>query len=149
MIDHEACFKRLINNRCSLSLKRTELKFNKKLFTEMKNAAVQVDIPEKSVLNRSTNVNLPAAEKEKKGLFVIGQKVEEELTISGNTVGVQVEIGKSFLKNRNDIALSTENLSKRNHKKTARIGTIMLHNENNFLNRGDILHSALRMFNKR
>ena len=56
---------------------------------------------------------------------------------------------RAFLRNRNEMAVSTESLSRRAPKKTARIGTIMLHNENNFLNRGDILHSALRMFNKR
>lgn len=58
-------------------------------------------------------------------------------------------MAKIFLKNRNEIALSSDSLSKRTAKKTARIGTIMLHNENNFLNRGDILHSALRMLSKK
>jgi hypothetical protein len=32
LIDPDSCFKRLITNRCSLSLKRTDLKFTKKLF---------------------------------------------------------------------------------------------------------------------
>jgi hypothetical protein len=41
-------------------------------------------------LNRSTNINLPEKDKEKKGLWVVGQKMEEELTISANSVGVQV-----------------------------------------------------------
>ncbi len=99
---------------------------------------------ERGVLGRSSAGNVPA-----QGLCIWGQKMEEEVVVSGCSVGLQVEMARAFLRNRNEMALSTENLSRRAPKKTARIGTIVLHNENNFLNRGDILHSALRMLHNR
>ena len=40
-------------------------------------------------------------------------------------------------------------MTKKVLKNTTRISTIVLHNENNFLNRGDILHKALKMLNNR
>jgi hypothetical protein len=99
----ESC-KRAVIARCSLALKRTDLRFARKTFVEMKNAAVQVQMEgERTALGRSTANNLPVG----RGLCVWGQKMEEDLVISGCTVGVQVEMARAFLRNRNEMAIST------------------------------------------
>ena len=40
-----------------------------------------------------------------KNLCVFGQKVEDDLIINGNSVGVMAEMGKNFLKSRNEVIL--------------------------------------------
>lgn len=80
---------------------------------------------------------------------MVGQRVDDDLVICGSSVGVQVEMGKLFLRNRNDVMVENRCLTKRAFRSNSKVATVVLHNENNFLNRGDILHTALRMLSKR
>jgi hypothetical protein len=59
-------------------------------------------------------------------LFVVGQKVEEEFIVNGNSVGVQAVEPKVFLKNRNEVLMSSQSLSKR--IKSTKITSSKMHN---------------------
>lgn len=67
----------------------------------------QVNIQEKAILHRASLNSQPIKEKtfdkifEKKSLCIFGQKVEDDLVIFGNTVGLQTDAEKSFFRNRN------------------------------------------------
>jgi hypothetical protein len=80
---------------------------------------------------------------------VVGQKVEDELSITGNNVGVQAEMHRSFLKSRNEVNVENQKISKRVFHSSKKMTTVMLNNENYLFNKGDILHAAMRMLNKR
>lgn len=59
----------------------------------MKNFTCQVDIQDKAILNRASMNVMTTREKSQERLFeknlcVLGQKVDDDLTINGNTVGV-------------------------------------------------------------
>lgn len=86
---------------------------------------------------------------EKKSLCIVGQKVEDDLVIFGNTVGLQTEGDKTMFRNRNEIQVENKSMIKRVMKSNPKVSTVFLHNENNFLNKGDILHKAMRMLNNR
>ena len=70
-----------------------------------------MNIQEKTILNRASLNSQTVKDKtfdklfEKKSLCVFGQKVEDEIVILGNTVGLQTESEKSVFRNRNDIQL--------------------------------------------
>lgn len=53
--------------------------------------------------------------------------MEDDLTISGCSVGVQAEVLKSFLKHRNEVMLENKNV-RRVFKSSNRIANIALHN---------------------
>ena len=80
---------------------------------------------------------------------MVGQKVEDELSISCNCVGVQVEMHKAFLKSRMEVNVENQKMSKRVFHSSKKVNTVMLNNENYLFNKGDILHVAMRMLNKR
>lgn len=152
-IDKDSYYKKYFSGRCSLNVRTPEfLPKERKSFIESRHFCVQVDLSDRAVLHRSSMNSMPnektapAAEKifEKKSLCVIGQKVEEELTINDLSVGVQAEMAKVFLRNRNDLQLASQGTTKRIFRSNPKMTTVMLHNENNFLNRGDVLHSILR-----
>lgn len=107
--DKESAYKRFFSGRSSIHSRQitTALDFYKKAKPEGRNFGCQVDIQQKAVLHRSSlNVQTSREPKsferifEKKSLCVVGQKVDEDLVINGNTVGILAEMDKNFLKPR-------------------------------------------------
>ena len=113
-------------------------------------------MPEQNVLNRSSFMNIPqnrnaSGEKmpaRKGGLCVVGQRMEEDLTIAGLSVGAQVDFSRVFLRSRNEMHLVNQSLPKRMSKPGVKVGMLMLLNENNFVSRAESLHTTMRVFGK-
>ena len=133
----------------------TALDFYKRSKPQSKNFCCQVEIHQKAILHRSSLNSQISRDKsvdkvfDRRSLCVVGQKVDDEVVIYGNTVGIQTEVEKNMFKPRSEIMVENKSLPKKLLKSTPKVPTIFLHNQNNFLNRGDILHKAMRMLNNR
>ena len=122
---------------------------------ESRTIGLQVDMPEKNVLNRSSFMNIAQERNDsgskllpkKGGLCVVGQKMEDDLTLMGQSVGVQVDFTRIFLKHRKELQFN-QSLPKR-VKPTMKVGIPIFLNENNLLGGTSSLHTTMRIFNKR
>ena len=65
---------------------------------------------------------------DRRSLCVVGQKVDDEVVIYGNTVGIQTEVEKNMFKPRSEIMVENKSLPKKLLKSTPKVPTIFLHN---------------------
>lgn len=128
--DKESHYRIYFSGRQSCMEKKTTRDRN----VETREFGVQASIPEVAILKGSTNTTVTTLLEKRPSLCIWGQKVEEEVSVFGGSIGLQVDMFKVF-QSKEEGRKSLP--SRKSFKLSSRVNSILQVKENNFLNRGD------------